>query len=141
MIDRGATTVWERWDGVDADGAAHDSLNHYSKGAVVGFLHRYVAGLEPLEPGYRRLRVRPRPGGGLTSAEATHESPYGRIAVAWRLDGSRLELAVAVPPGTRAEVLLPGGRRHEAAPGSHRYEDLRTGTAAGPGGRSPTGSR
>ena len=83
MIDRGATTVWERWDGVDADGVPHESLNHYSKGAVVSFLHRYVAGLELLEPTWRRFRVAPRPGGGLTSAEAAHESPYGRIEVAW----------------------------------------------------------
>ena len=46
MIDRGATTVWERWDGVAADGVPHESLNHYSKGAVVSFLHRYTAGIE-----------------------------------------------------------------------------------------------
>ena len=50
MIDRGATTVWERWEGVDADGVPHESLNHYSKGAVISFLHRYVAGLHRLEP-------------------------------------------------------------------------------------------
>ena len=80
MIDRGATTMWERWDGIDADGVAHESLNHYAKGAVVSFLHRYVAGLRTLlEPAYRRFRVRPRPGGGVTSASAAHESPYGRI--------------------------------------------------------------
>ena len=50
MIDRGATTMWERWEGVDEDGVPHESLNHYSKGAVVSFLHRYVAGLQRLEP-------------------------------------------------------------------------------------------
>ena len=44
MIDRGATTVWERWNGVDEHGIAHESLNHYSKGSVVSFLHRHVAG-------------------------------------------------------------------------------------------------
>ena len=67
MIDRGATTVWERWNGVDADGVPHESLNHYSKGAVVSYLHRYVAGIELLDdaPAYRRFRIRPRPGGGL----------------------------------------------------------------------------
>ena len=43
MIDRGATTVWESWEGVDADGGAHDSLNHYSKGAVISFLHQFAA--------------------------------------------------------------------------------------------------
>ena len=91
MIDRGATTVWERWDGVAADGVPHESLNHYSKGAVISFLHRYTAGIELVEPAYRRFRVRPRPGGGLTSAEAAHESPYGRIESAWRIeDGDRL---------------------------------------------------
>ena len=49
MIDRGATTVWERWNGVNADGVPHESLNHYSKGAVVSFLHRYTAGIELLD--------------------------------------------------------------------------------------------
>ena len=64
MIDRGATTIWEQWDGVKADGSVAASLNHYSKGAVISFLHRYVAGLQRVEPGYRRFRVAPRPGGG-----------------------------------------------------------------------------
>ena len=46
MVDRGATTVWEEWEGIDDDGVAHASLNHYSKGAVIIFLHRYVAGIQ-----------------------------------------------------------------------------------------------
>ena len=79
MIDRGATTIWERWDGIDADGVAHESLNHYSKGAVISFLHRYVAGLAPVEPAYRSFRVQPRPGGGITWAA-------GRARVALRPD-------------------------------------------------------
>ena len=61
MIDRGATTVWERWNGVSADGVPHESLNHYSKGAVISLLHRYAAGIELLDdgPAYRRFRIRP----------------------------------------------------------------------------------
>ena len=121
MIDRAATTVWESWHGVDADGVPHESLNHYSKGAVVSFLHRYTAGIELLEPAYRRFRVRPRPGGGLTAAEAAHESPYGRIESAWRLDGVTFSLRVVVPAGTEAEVVLPDGTTHTAAPGEHTY--------------------
>ena len=119
MIDRGATTVWERWDGVDADGVPHDSLNHYSKGAVISFLHRHVAGIEPLSPAYRRFRVRPRPGGGLTAATAAHDCPYGRIEVAWRIGGEELGVEVTVPAGTTAEIVLPDGRRIEAGPGKH----------------------
>jgi alpha-L-rhamnosidase len=68
-----------------------------------------------------RFRVRPRPGGGLTWAEAAHESPYGRLAVSWRLDGEGLELRVDVPAGTSAEVFLPDGRTEQAGPGSHVF--------------------
>jgi alpha-L-rhamnosidase len=121
MVDAGSTTVWERWDGVDADGVPHDSLNHYSKGAVVGFLHRYAAGIQVLEPGYRRFRVAPRPGGGLTRASATHDCPYGRVGSAWSTTGRRFELRVVVPPGTQADVVLPDGTTATAAPGTHTY--------------------
>jgi alpha-L-rhamnosidase len=121
MVDRGATTVWERWNGVSTDGVPYESLNHYSKGAVISFLHRYTAGIELLEPAYRRFRIRPRPGGGLTSAEAALESPYGRIESAWRLSGGAFELRIAVPAGTSAEVVLPDGRTTAAGPGEHTY--------------------
>ncbi|HEX6355684.1 glycoside hydrolase family 78 protein [Actinophytocola sp.] len=123
MIDRGATTVWEDWNGVSADGKANFSLNHYSKGAVVSYLHQYVAGIEPDAPAYRRFRVRPRPGGGITWAAAVHESPYGRIESAWRLDGDRFRLRVVVPAGTEATVVLPSGRHETAGPGTHTYLD------------------
>lgn len=120
MIDRGATTVWERWDGVDARGDAHASLNHYSKGAVASFLHRHVAGLQPTAPGYRTFRVRPAPGGGLTWATLRHDSPFGPIEVAWRVDdGGAFALDVQVPPGTVAEVVLPDGTAEQVGPGTH----------------------
>jgi alpha-L-rhamnosidase len=123
MVDRGATTVWERWNGVDAEGVPHESLNHYSKGAVIWFLHRYTAGIEPVEPAYRRFRVAPRPGGGLTRAEAAHESPYGRIESAWSLAEGTFRLRVVVPAGTTAEVVLPSGTTSTAGPGTHLFEE------------------
>ncbi|SEE56283.1 family 78 glycoside hydrolase catalytic domain [Jiangella alba] len=122
MIDRGATTIWEQWNGIDKTGTPNASLNHYSKGAVVSFLHRYTAGIRMLDsaPAYRRFMIEPRPGGGITSAQATHDSPYGRIRSSWRVDGERFSLDVTVPPGTTAEVRLPDGRTFEARPGHHR---------------------
>jgi alpha-L-rhamnosidase len=119
MIARGATTVWERWDGIDEDGVPHESLNHYSKGAVVSFLHRYVAGLQRLEPTWRRFRVQPRPGGGLTSASTSHLTPHGRIEVSWTVTQGSLELRVTVPPGCVAEVVGADGALTELGPGSH----------------------
>jgi alpha-L-rhamnosidase len=126
MIERGATTVWERWDGIREDGTPFESLNHYSKGAVVSFLHRYVAGIQLLDdggPAYRHFRIEPRPGGGITWARAEHDSPYGRIASAWRIDGGRLTLDVTVPPGTTAEVVLPGrsSQTETVAAGRHTF--------------------
>jgi alpha-L-rhamnosidase len=121
MVDRGASTVWEEWGGVDADGTPHASLNHYSKGAVITFLHQYVAGLKLLDPGYRRFRVEPRPGGGISQAQAHHDSPFGRIEVAWtaEADGTG-SLDVTVPDGTEAVLALPDGSSDVLTPGSHR---------------------
>ena len=89
----GATTIWERWDSMLPDGSINPgdmtSFNHYAFGAVADWLHRTVAGLAPAAPGYRRLRIAPRPGPGITSAAATHETPYGTAAVAWTLTTGR----------------------------------------------------
>jgi alpha-L-rhamnosidase len=106
-----ATTIWERWDSKLPDGRVNPgemtSFNHYAFGAVADWLHRRVAGLVPAAPGYRRILVRPRPGGSLTHASAAHESPFGRIEVAWRRVGDELRVDVTVPPGATALVQLP----------------------------------
>ncbi|MFE0523404.1 family 78 glycoside hydrolase catalytic domain [Streptomyces sp. NPDC058954] len=128
MIERGATTVWEDWHGTDEQGGPKMSYNHYSKGAVVSFLHRYTAGIRlPPTPdasaaGYRRFVIAPCPGGGLTSASARHDSPHGTITSQWRLTDDDLTLTVGVPPGTEAEIRLPGAAPTLAGPGTSTYE-------------------
>jgi alpha-L-rhamnosidase len=120
MIDRGATTVWEDWEGIDEEGRPHLSLNHYSKGAVISFLHRYAAGIRPGdEPAYRSFRIEPVPGGGLTSTSAAHESPYGRIEPSWFIRDGAFHLDVLVPPGTTAELVMPGMQGERVGPGRH----------------------
>ncbi len=124
MIDRGATTIWESWSGA-ADPRGPGSLNHYSKGAVISFLHTHVAGIRmlddpgPAEAGYRRLVIAPRPAGDLRWAEAEHESPHGLIRSAWRREGDDLRLDVDVPAGCNAEIRLPDGRTWAVGPGHH----------------------
>ncbi|MEV4836728.1 glycoside hydrolase family 78 protein [Nonomuraea sp. NPDC049486] len=124
-VTMGATTIWERWDSLLPDGSVNPgemtSFNHYALGAVADYLHRVVAGLAPAAPGYRRLRVAPRPGGGLTHARAAHDTPYGRAAVSWRRAGTELTVEVTVPPGTTAEVDLPGRAPVQAGPGEHVF--------------------
>lgn len=119
MLDRGATTMWERWEGIDEDGMPHASLNHYSKGAVIGFLHTHVAGLRRTEPAWRRSRIEPRPGGGVTWARAHHDSPHGRHTVEWSLRDNDFELTADVPAGCRADLVLPGREAEDVGPGRH----------------------
>ncbi|GAB2965661.1 glycoside hydrolase family 78 protein [Streptomyces heilongjiangensis] len=125
QVDMGATTVWERWDSMLPDGRVNPgemtSFNHYAFGAVADWLHRTVAGLAPAAPGYRRLLVRPRPGGGLTWARAAHETPYGRAEVAWHLDHGVLTVEVTVPPGAEALIDLPGTTPTTVGPGHHTF--------------------
>ncbi|PZF85611.1 glycoside hydrolase family 78 protein [Jiangella anatolica] len=125
-VTMGATTIWERWDSMLPDGSVNPgemtSFNHYALGAVADWLHRTVAGLAPGAPGYRHLVVAPRPGGDLTSAGATHRTPYGRASVRWRQDDGAFALDVDVPPNCTATVSLPDGAVHEVGAGRHRYE-------------------
>ncbi|MFC4983229.1 alpha-L-rhamnosidase [Streptomyces atroolivaceus] len=122
MLRRGATTVWEEWEGVDDEGHAHASLNHYSKGAVVQFLHAYLVGLrqDPASAGWERFVVAPTIGGGVSSARFRHTTPRGDIHIAWKLTGSRFQLDLEVPPTSSATVILPDGRRGTRGPGRHR---------------------
>ena len=68
-----------------------------------------IGGLELDEsaPGWKAFRVRPSPGGGLTSAKATLDSPYGVIGSDWKIAGGTFTLAVTVPVNTTATVYLP----------------------------------
>jgi len=113
-VKQGATTIWERWDGQKPDGTFQstgmNSFNHYAYGAVGQYLYDSVAGISPLEPGYRRILIKPHPGEGLTSAEAELKSPYGKIVSSWNLDGTTFTMKVTLPPNTSALVFLPLGR-------------------------------
>lgn len=125
-VTQGATTVWERWDSLRPDGSVNPggmtSFNHYAFGAVVDWLYRTVAGLDNAEPGYRRLRIAPRPGGAFTHAKATVRTPYGPASVAWRVDGDDLTVEAVVPPNTTAGVDLPGvGVLPDVGSGRHTW--------------------
>ncbi len=115
-ITRGATTIWERWDGQKPDGSFQDagmnSFNHYAYGAIGDWLYRVVAGIEidPEQPGYKHIFIQPHTGGGLTSASASVNSMYGRVASAWSVQDKKLTLRVEVPPNTSAVVKLPGAK-------------------------------
>ena len=112
-MTQGATTIWERWDGLKPDGSFQDagmnSFNHYAYGAIGEWMYRVVAGLEvdPAEPGYKHVLVQPQPGGGLTSAEARLETLYGEAASGWTVADGKATVSATVPPNTHGTVRLP----------------------------------
>jgi len=122
-VKQGATTIWERWDGLKPDGSFQDkgmnSFNHYAYGAIGEWMYRVMAGIEidPEAPGYKHTLIQPRPGGGFTSASASHMTLYGRVSSAWKMDGGAFELAVEIPPNTTATVRLPDARLAEVTEG------------------------
>lgn len=110
----GATTIWERWDGVKPDGSLYNpdmnSFNHYAYGAVGDWLYRYVAGIKELEPGYKRITIAPLISSYLSYAEGSIDCNYGKILSRWeRNDDDTITLSVTIPVNTEAEVLLPSG--------------------------------
>jgi len=112
QVKKGATTIWEHWDGIKPDGtmwnAGMNSFNHYAYGAIGEWLYRVVGGLEVDEqnPGYKHTIIYPRMGGGLTAAEATYESTYGKVRSAWQLENNRATLEVEIPANTTATIYL-----------------------------------
>ena len=127
-VKSGATTIWERWDGLDENGECPIgddgtdmmiSYNHYASGAVGAFLYQRVAGIEAVEPGYRRFNIRPLAGCGLTYAKASTLTSYGRIVSDWKIQDGTFLLDIEVPVGTRCTVTLPDGKVSEYGSGKY----------------------
>ncbi len=116
-VKHGATTIWETWDGVREDGTVHDSLNHYSYGAVAGWMIRGIAGIH-MKAG--NLVIAPKPHVLLGYAEAEWKSPYGHVRSTWRYEGDRLLFEITVP--IKAVIELPDGSVHHVEKGDYLYE-------------------
>ena len=111
QVKNGATTMWERWDGIRPNGTFADSgmnsFNHYSFGAVGEYLFGTVGGIGEAAPGYRRLRIAPVPGPGLDWVKASYDSINGKITTAWKLEAGKFELEVTIPANTTATAHVP----------------------------------
>jgi len=130
-VKAGGTTVWERWDALKEDGSSNTgaedgtggmiSFNHYASGAVGDFFYRRIAGIEPIEGGYKRFKIQPLPGGGLTSAKGEVFCPYGKIRSDWRIENNTFEIDVEVPVGTECELILPNGEKQILGSGTYSF--------------------
>ena len=108
----GATTIWENWEG-------DLSQNHYSPGAVCGWLFDTCAGIRV--DGENHFTVAPVPGGTLTYAEASYLSPYGKVESRWEKAGNGIRYTIAIPPNCTAQIYLPDGTTKNVTAGVHEY--------------------
>ncbi|MEV4989204.1 glycoside hydrolase family 78 protein [Pseudarthrobacter sp. LMD1-1-1.1] len=124
-VTMGATTVWERWDSMLPDGTINPgqmtSFNHYALGAVADWMHKAIGGIRPLEPGYARVLIQPRPGEGISWARTSLKTPHGEVRVAWTSGDGEFRLEATVPAGVAADVVLPDGARHTVEGGEHSF--------------------
>lgn len=119
-VEKGATTIWETWDGIREDGTVHDSLNHYSYGAIAGWLISGVCGIRYTQDS---LRIVPLPDRRLGYAEAALDSPRGRIVSGWAYDEvGNVRFHIVIPGNTEAKIVLPDGTVRDVESGEYHFE-------------------
>ena len=116
-VNQGANTVWETWTGIDAEGKPHESLNHYSYGAICGWLFGGVCGIHLAD---EKLTIAPTPHKVLGYAKAVYNSPVGYIASSWRYDGDSVCYEFTIPSNMVADIYLPDGRAMTLSSGTHK---------------------
>ncbi len=126
-VDKGATTIWERWNSIMPDGSFEmsgmNSLNHYAYGSIGDWMYRKIGGINQLEPGYHRFYVRPMFVTGIEEAKTQLDTPYGKIVSEWSCRGQKIRVKVCVPVNTTAVLYLPEKERAlELDSGVYEYE-------------------
>jgi alpha-L-rhamnosidase len=109
MISKGATTVWELWNGDTADPAMNSGNHVMLVGDVVIWMFEDLAGIAPDEenPAFKHIIMKPQMPGDLTFVKASYDSPYGEIRSHWTKTGDTFTWEVTVPPNTTATVYVP----------------------------------
>jgi alpha-L-rhamnosidase len=112
-VKMGATTIWERWNGIRPDSsfaaASMNSFNHYAYGAIGDWMYRVMAGMDTYDdgPGYKHIRIQPHVGDALTMVAADLQTYYGKLSSGWKKENGALTLQVEIPANTTADIFIP----------------------------------
>lgn len=119
MPQNGATTIWESWEGTQAQGGIA-SLNHYSKGAVCEWLFKTMCGIRVDRENH--FTIAPKPGGQFVHAKARYQSIYGVAESGWERRGSGYQFCITVPCNTTATVTFPDGISQHLSAGTYFWQ-------------------
>lgn len=115
-VKKGATTIWETWDGINEKGEVKASLNHYSYGAVTGWLFSGICGIS-LKDG--KITIKPQPHPLLKHAKASYQSPVGTITSGFRYETDNIIYEIEIPSNAEAKIILPDGRNEILTAGTY----------------------
>jgi alpha-L-rhamnosidase len=126
MLSKGSTTIWERWDYDTRDPGMNSEALLIQGGNLDAWFYQTLAGIRPAAPGFKKILIQPNVVGDLTWVKAHFDSPYGRIASEWKIEGNQLTMDVTVPANTTATIVVPGknGGTHEVGSGTYRFTSL-----------------
>lgn len=128
-INNGATTIWEQWNAILPDGTPKPvdmvSYNHYAYGVVCDWLYRRMVGIQATGGGYKTFSIAPVVGGGINYANGSVVSPYGTIAVSWKIENDDFVINVTVPVSTTCTLTMPSGKQMILSSGSHTFSEKR----------------
>lgn len=130
MVENGATTIWELWNGNTADPAMNSGNHVMLIGDLVIWFYEYLAGIAPdtAQPGFKHIIMKPQPVGDLNFVKATHNSPYGLISSEWHRDGNNFDWQIEIPANTTATVYVPASSKKSfkvSGARSSRFQDGR----------------
>jgi alpha-L-rhamnosidase len=128
MVQKGATTIWELWNGDTADPAMNSGNHVMQIGDLAVWMYEYLAGIRSTSerPGFQRTIIHPVPAGDLTFVKASHKSMYGTITTSWKRDAGRFTLEVMIPPNTSALVTIPAKDPAAVTESGRAVKPLRT---------------
>ena len=107
MVRQGATTIWELWNGNTARPDMNSANHVMLLGDLLIWKYEYLAGIRSLEPGFKKIMLKPYPIKGLDYVNCSYDSVYGTIVSNWKRDGEKFEWTFTIPANTTATVCIP----------------------------------
>ncbi len=130
-VKMGATTIWERWDGIKPDSTFEtptmNSYNHYAYGAIGDWMYRVMVGLDTEEegPGYKKITIHPHVGGNFNWVSATYQTRYGKVTSGWKTENGQLVLDADIPANTTATIWMPAATAEAITEGGKPLSQLK----------------